>query len=175
MTTENYLLREIENGDISNIYLGLSDPEVTKFYDVHFDSLEATKEQMKWYADLKKNGTGMWWGIYNRKEDVFCGATGFNNLDINNQKAEIGFWLLKKYWGLGILKEVMPLLLKVGFNEMQLNRIEGFVVSNNVASKKVLNKSKFKHEGTMRECELKNGERISLDIYSLLRSEWIKS
>ena len=175
MTTENYLLREIENGDISNIYLGLSDPEVTKFYDVHFDSLEATKEQMKWYADLKKNGTGMWWGIYNRKEDVFCGATGFNNLDINNQKAEIGFWLLKKYWGLGILKEVMPLLLKVGFNEMLLNRIEGFVVSNNVASKKVLNKSKFKHEGTMRECELKYGERISLDIYSLLRSEWIKS
>ena len=48
-----------------------------------------------------------------------------------NQKAEIGFWLLPKYWGQGIMQEVMPALFQISFTQMNLNRIEGFVDANN--------------------------------------------
>ena len=174
MQTKRYVLREIEDSDIANIHKGLSNPEITKFYDVHFDTLEDTKEQMQWYASLQKNGTGIWFGIYDKHSNEFYGAAGFNNLDTTHQKAEIGMWLLKDYWGKGILREVMPVLFDFGFNTLGLNRIEGFVVSNNFKCKNALEKIQFTFEGRMRESEIKDGKKISIDIYSILKSEWMK-
>ncbi|WP_103865900.1 GNAT family N-acetyltransferase [Aquimarina sp. I32.4] len=172
MKTENYFLKEIESSDIDNIYKGLSNPDITRFYDVHFPTLEATKEQMEWYKELKENGTGVWWGIYNQKDYQFCGAGGFNSLDKEHKKAEIGFWLLQEFWGKGIMKEVMPRLFEEGFTKLDLNRIEGYVVSDNEKCKNGLEKINFTYEGTMRECEIKNGKTINVDLYSILKSEW---
>ncbi len=171
--TQNYFLKEIEDSDIENIYRGLSDPEITRYYDVHYPTLEATKEQMEWYKNLRKNKTGLWWGIYDKKHQQFCGAGGFNDWDRKHKRAEIGFWLLKEYWGKGILKEVMPLLFEMGFTQLDLRRIEGYVVSDNSKCKRALGKINFTYEGTMRDYEVKNNETISLDIYSVLKSEWI--
>ncbi len=172
MQTKNYILKEIQASDIENIHRGLSDPEITRFYDVHYPTLEATKEQMEWYDSLKKNETGIWWGVYDLEKNRFCGAGGFNSWEKQHKKAEIGFWLLKEFWGKGIMKEVMPKLFETGFTTLGLNRIEGYVVSDNTKCKNALEKINFTYEGTMRECEVKNGENISVDIYSILKSEW---
>ena len=172
MKTENYILKEIEDSDINNIHKGLSNPDITKYYDVHFSTLEETKVQMEWYRDLKKNRTGIWWGIYDETDDEFCGAGGFNSLDNKHKKAEIGLWLLKDYWGKGILNKIMPKLFEKGFTELDLNRIEGYVVSDNTKCKRALEKINFTYEGTKRESEIKNGQKISVDFYSILRSEW---
>ncbi len=171
METENYILKEIESADIENVHKGLSNPDITRFYDVHFSTLEDTEEQMEWYRDLKESGTGIWWGIYDKK-DQFCGAGGFNSLNKQHKKAEIGLWLLKEHWGKGILKEIMPKLFEYGFTKLELNRIEGFVVSENTKCKSALEKINFQYEGTMRECEIKNGKKINVDLYSILKSEW---
>lgn len=172
METNNYFLKEIESTDITNIHKGLSNPEITKYYDVHYPTLEATQEQMDWYADLKKNGTGVWFGIFDKQSNEFCGAGGFNDLDQKHKRAEIGMWLLKEHWGKGIMKEAMPALFNYAFTELDLHRIEGYVVSENIKCKKGLEKINFIYEGTMRDYEIKNGERISIDIYSILKSEW---
>ncbi|MTI29959.1 GNAT family N-acetyltransferase, partial [Xanthovirga aplysinae] len=169
---KNYILKEIISSDIENIHRGLSNPNITKYYDVHFPTLEATKEQMEWYEDLKNSGTGVWWSIYDKEENQFCGAGGFNGLDKKHKKAEIGFWLLQEFWGKGIMKAVMPKLFEIGFTELNLNRIEGYVVSQNIKCKNALEKINFSYEGTMRESEIKNGEKISVDFYSILKSEW---
>lgn len=172
METEKYYLKEIQDGDIEYVYRGLSDPDVTRYYAVHFPTLEATQEQMEWYAELKEQGTGLWWGIYDKAEDIFLGAGGFNSLEKENRKAEIGFWLLKEHWGKGIMQEVMPLVFQLGFEQLNLNRIEGFVESTNTKCKRALEKINFTYEGTMREYEVKNGEAISVDIYAILKSEF---
>lgn len=172
MKNQNYKLREIRDTDICNIHKGLSNPEITRYYDVHFDTLEETKEQMQWYKNLKKNGMGIWYCIYRAEDNVFCGAAGFNGLDKTHKKAEVGLWLLKEFWGKGILREVMPGLFEIGFKDLNLNRIEGLVVSTNMQCKRALEKINFTYEGTMRECEIKNGNTINLDIYSILKSEW---
>jgi len=69
--------------------------EKYRYYDVHFPTLEATKEQMAWYETLKKEGTGLWWGIYDNTNEQFYGAGGYCALEKEHQKAEIGLWLLK--------------------------------------------------------------------------------
>lgn len=172
MKTKRFELNEIQRKDIVNIHKGLSDPRVTAYYAVHFSTLEDTQEQMDWYDDLKNKGTGIWWGIYLADSGEFCGAGGFNGLDREHKKAEIGLWLLPEFWGQGIMKEVMPRLFQEGFEQLGLNRIEGFVESGNSKCKKGLEKFHFEHEGTMRQCEFKNGKFIDVDIFSILKSDY---
>ena len=46
LKTDRLLLRAFQESDIENVFKGLSDPIVTKYYGISFDSLTATKEQM---------------------------------------------------------------------------------------------------------------------------------
>ena len=162
--SERLLLRPILDSDIQNIYNGLSNPLVIKHYGVSFETLEATKEQMEWYA----NPSQYWWAICSINNQEFYGAGGLNDLFAAHKKAEIGLWLLPDFWGKGIMKEAMPLICNYGFEVLGLHRIEGFVESDNKNCKSAMAKLDFDYEGTMRDCEVKNGDYISVDIYAKL-------
>ena len=62
----------------------------------------------------------------------------------------------------------MPLICEYGFRELGLHRIEGFVESENDNCKRAMAKLDFTYEGTMRDCEIKDGEYVSVDIYAML-------
>src|SRR5690606_23752606 len=134
-------------------------------------SLAATKAQMKWFAELEKNESGIWWAICSKEDNSFLGAGGLNNLSKVHKKAEIGFWLLTENWEQGLMTETMPVIINHAFNSIGLHRIEGYVETENVSCKKALAKLEFKWEGTMQDCEIKNGKFISLDIYSKIKTE----
>lgn len=167
--TERLLLRQFEENDLQNVFKGLSNPDVIKYYGISFDSLEATKEQMDWFAQLEKSETGIWWAVCSLDNKTFYGAGGLNNLNKEYKKAEIGFWLLTDFWGQGIMTEAMPIIYNYGFNNLGIHRIEGFVDSDNINCKKAMAKLDFQYEGTMRDCEMKNGKFISLDIYAAIK------
>lgn len=167
--TERLLLRQFVDGDLKNVYRGLSDPEIIKYYGVSYKTLEETKAQLDFFSDLERNETGIWWAVCSLDDKIFYGAGGLNNLNKEHQKAEIGFWLISEFWGMGIMKEAMPLICNYGFEQLSLHRIEGFVESENKNCKNAMAKLDFINEGTMRECEIKNGRFISLDIYSKMK------
>jgi len=166
LESNRFYLKPIADDDLVNIHKGLSHPDVIKYYGVSFMTLEATQEQMDWYADLIKNETGIWWGVFSKSNNEFVGAGGLNDLCKIKSKAEIGFWLLPEYWGIGIMTETMPILLNYAFAQLKLQRIEGFVETDNKNCKKALDKLGFKLEQTMENCEEKDGQLISLDVYA---------
>lgn len=166
LRTNRLLLRQFIESDLENVFKGLSHPDIIKYYGVSYQTLQETKEQMKFFADLELNETGIWWAICSADHSTFYGAGGLNSLSKEHQKAEIGFWLLTPYWGQGIMTEAMPLICNYGFEKLGLHRIEGFVETNNINCKKAMAKLDFEHEGTMKDCEIKNGKFISLDIYA---------
>ena len=170
LKSERTILRQFTDADLENVYKGLSHPDIIKYYGISFDSLEATREQMEWFRDLEENETGIWWAICDKSTGAFIGAGGFNDLSKTNKKAEIGFWLLPEFWGKGYMSETMPIIMNYSFEVLDLHRIEGFVETENINCKRALPKMGFIHEGTMKECEVKNGEFISVDIYAKFKS-----
>lgn len=166
--TQNLLLRQFNTGDLENVFKGLSHPDVIKYYGVSYPTLEAAKEQMKFFSDLEKNGTGIWWAICSKKDQSFYGAVGFSSINVVHQKAEIGFWLMPDFWRKGILMEALPIICRFGFDQLALHRIEALVETENTNCQNLLKKLEFNHEGTLNECEVKNGKFISLDIYAKL-------
>ena len=169
--TDKLLLRQFIESDLEYVYKGLSAPEIIKYYGVSYKSLEDTKAQMQFFSDLEKDGTGIWWAVCSLDNKIFYGAGGLNSLSKEHKKAEIGFWLLTDFWGQGIMTEAMPIICNYGFDNLGIHRIEGLVESDNLNCKNAMKKLDFKHEGTMKDCEIKNGKFISLDIYAKLKTE----
>lgn len=169
--TKRLLLRQFVDSDLENVFKGLSDPGIIKYYGVSYSTLEETKDQLKFFADLMKNETGIWWAVCSSDNITFYGAAGLNSLSKEHKKAEIGCWLHTDFWGQGIMIEAIPAICQFGFNTLGLHRIEGFVETANNNSKKLMKKLGFAHEGTMKDCEIKNGKFISLDIFSILNTQ----
>lgn len=168
LMTDRLLLRQFVDSDLHKVFEGLSDPEVIEYYGVSYKTLESAKEQMKFFSKLETDGSGIWWAICSLDNKAFYGGVGFNNLSKEHRKAEIGCWLLKDFWRRGVMTEVMPIVCGYGFEILRLHRIEGFVETGNISCKNAMKKLDFNYEGTMRDCEIKNGKFISIDIYAKL-------
>ena len=66
----------------------------------------------------------------------------------------------------------MRLILKHGFETLNLNRIFLRVYANNPRAIRSYEKVGFVHEGTMRQSAYKDGQYIDVVFMSILRSEW---
>jgi ribosomal-protein-alanine N-acetyltransferase len=170
LTTERLLLQEIKPEDQPFIYEGLSHPEVIPFYGVRYDSLEATGAQMEWYKKMAEEGSGASWKMVERGSGRKIGVTSVYYYKPEHNKAEVGFWLLPEHWHKGFALEALNAAIDYWKNEKALHRMEAFVEDGNEASGKLLKKAGFSYEGTMRDCEIKNGRYISLEIYALIFS-----
>jgi ribosomal-protein-alanine N-acetyltransferase len=166
--TDKIMMRPFEDTDLEQVFNGLSNPDVIRYYGVSYDSLEACKEQMQWYKQLQENNTGAWWAICSLDNKVFYGASGISGYSKQHHKAEIGYWLLPEFWGKGIITAATALVCLYAFELFALHRIEAIIEPQNASSKKVMHKLGFQYEGTMRDAEIKNGRYIDLEMYSKL-------
>ena len=168
LNTERLLLRQVKDEDQAFIFQGLSHPDVIPFYGVRYNSLEATKAQMEWYAKSIDNDAGGPWKIIHRESGMAMGVIAYYHHNKEHRKAEVGFWLLPQYWHQGYAAEALQEVLRYCQEEKTIHRLEAFVEEGNRASSQLLQKCNFKYEGTMRDCEIKNGKFISLQIYALI-------
>ena len=168
IVTDRLLLHEITPEDQQFIFEGLSHPEVIPFYGVRYDSFETTGAQVEWYKKMIEDGSGIPWKISHIQTGESIGVLAVYFYKQEHNKAEIGFWLLPKFWNKGYALEALNAAVAYWKSSKGLHRLEGFVEEGNTASSKLLEKAGFQYEGTMRECEIKNGKYISLQIYALL-------
>ncbi len=87
-------------------------------------------------------------------------------------RAELGYWMGVPYWGHGHCTEAARAIVGYGFERMGLQRVCAFHFAHNPASGRVMQKIGMTREGCLREHVLKDGRRVDLVCYGLLRSEW---
>ena len=169
LKTERFLLKRFEVSDINNLIKGLGNPNVNQYYGIKINNLKEAEVQLEWFNNLEKENIGIWWAICSLDNKVFYGAAGFNDLDTINKKVEVGFWLLEEHWRKGILTALMPLICDYAFNNLSIDRIEGFVETDNSSCKQALAKVGFNYESTSVDAEVKNGKSIDIDTYCMTK------
>jgi RimJ/RimL family protein N-acetyltransferase len=103
------------------------------------------------------------------------GSCGFFDLDWTSRSGEIGIMIGDKaVWDQGYGTETVRLLLKHGFETLNLHRVVLRVYDNNRRAIRAYEKAGFTHEGTLRQAAYKNGAYHDLHMMSVLRSEWDK-
>ncbi|MCU6435634.1 GNAT family N-acetyltransferase [Undibacterium sp. Jales W-56] len=169
LRTSRFILRQIVQEDIGNIFKGLSHPKVIAYYGISYDSLIATQEQIEWYRHLEQEQTGRWWAICPiAAPDQLIGACGLYEWDKDNHNADLGYWLHPDYWRQGVMQECLRSVLAHVFSTRQLHRIEAEVEPDNDASSDLLLKLGFQFEGRRREVAWKHQRYVDMDYYALL-------
>ena len=72
------------------------------------------------------------------------------------------------------MQEALARVLRFGFEELDLHRIEAKYITENERSRHVMEKAGMTFEGIFRESMLVKGAYVNVGICSILRSEWKK-
>ncbi|WP_340006828.1 GNAT family protein [Paenibacillus sp. FSL K6-0276] len=167
--TERLHLRKMKVSDSPSLFKIWSDPEVTKFMNINcFTDENQAKDMIKLLDEFSQDNKAIRFSIIEMDSNEIIGSCGFNFLDYENAKAEIGYDIAKAFWGRGYASEAICALLDYAFSSLKLNRIEAKVEPENVNSVKVLQKLNFTFEGTLRQSERVDGRFNDLNMYSKL-------
>ncbi|GAA6614965.1 GNAT family N-acetyltransferase [Scytonema sp. NUACC26] len=169
--TKNLILRETKLADAQDIFQIFANDEVTRYHDLETATrVEQAQFLIERRAERFQNKQGIRWGIARKEDNIIIGSCGYS---IKNRfLLEIGYELARDYWGKGIMTEALQAIIKWGFQELDINRIEAMVLIENIASIRLLEKMGFLEEGLLREYGFWKGQFHDLKLFSLLRKEY---
>ena len=137
-----------------------------------------TPEHFRKYFDTameEKNGKVSYpFAIYDKLKNEWAGSTRFSNIEFHHKKLEIGWtWIKPSLQGTGFNKHCKFLLLRYGFEVLQLNRIELKTSLLNLKSQKAMLKIGAVKEGILRK-NIINDDGTTRDTvyFSFLNEEW---
>jgi ribosomal-protein-alanine N-acetyltransferase len=171
---EQYRLRKPKPEDAMGFFTISQDKEVMEFYGAPrlITTLEDAHRQVEWCLGEFGRNAGRWI-ITEKERDVYIGDVGFSDFVEPHNRIELGYRLCRAYWGRGIITNFIRQLVEWGFRDLGYNRIEAMVDPRNEGSRIVLLRNGFQCEGTLRDYEFEHGHFVDLEMYSLLRKDYI--
>ncbi|AOM84355.1 GNAT family N-acetyltransferase [Salisediminibacterium beveridgei] len=130
------------------------------------DSEAFIKSSLKRFAE----DDGYWVGIWHQGQ--MAGSIGFLYMDQDARKTEIGYWLGSGFAGKGIATKAVTTMINHAFHNLNLNKVEINVATENKKSRAIPERLGFTQEGIIRHYEYLNGVYLDRVIYGLLQSEW---
>ena len=167
-------LRQAEHADLPTFVGWLNDPEVRHGIQMHLPMSMAREEA--WFEEMLKRPLDTQILVIEAKKGkswATIGTCGFHNIDTRVHSSEVGILIGDKtYWNKGYGTETMRLLLKHGFETLNLNRIDLMVYEDNPGALRAYEKAGFVLEGRLRQAHYSDGVYKDVLIMSVLRSEW---
>ncbi len=87
-------------------------------------------------------------------------------------RAEMGYWIGKPYWGRGYCTEAARSVLGYAFGPLGLNRVHACHFARNPASGRVMQKVGMLYEGCQRQHVKRWGQYEDLERYGMLRADF---
>ena len=150
LETDRLLLREYVEEDAEAFFKLNSDPEVLRFVpDKRLLNVEQARQILIDHpiADYRKYGFGRGACILKSTGEQigFAGLKYLEELD----EVDVAFRLMRTHWGLGLATEAALAAVRFGFTDLDLKRIIGLVIPENIASVRVLEKTGLQYVDTV--------------------------
>ncbi len=166
---KRFVLRPYKKGDKKSLQMHINHRDIYR-YTARIPypyTMKDAKEWIKQCINLNKK----------KKKDKLNFAIDINNQvvggigfdPIEGHKAELGYWLGKKYLGQGIMTEAVSQVTNYGLKRLKLKRITAHVFKGNKASARVLEKNGYKVEGILRKHHVKDGKFIDALLFAKVR------
>lgn len=173
LTTERLLLRTVTPEVYQEVFTNYSIEEAMAFFGCA-NKTELLQEQQKYEGGLTTYRISfLAFIIVEKSSGRAIGKCGYHVWQKEHARAEVGYGLFaERDKNKGYMKEALGRVLRFGFNDMQLNRIEAFVSPGNEPSLKLVKGFGFTEEGLLREHYCKNGQPEDSLVFSLLKREY---
>ncbi len=168
-------LRAPEEEDLdSDWYTWLSNPETTYFLADQY--LPNTKEkQNQFYQELKNSTTRIVLLIIDKKNDNLIGVCSLSHISWIHQKAEIAIIIGNKSYKQGTFAvETISLLLKTGFNRLNMKNIISTRLANNDLTKALEKIFGFNEVGKFEKFIFNDGIYQDLIYSQLTKEKWVE-
>lgn len=170
---EKVVLRAIEKKDLEFLREMINDPEMEKAV-VGWSFPVSEHEQVIWYEKQILNKSSIKFIIEADGKNI--GLATIDEIDWKNRKALHGIKLYgKDIKGRGYGTEVVNLIMKYAFEELQLNRLYGSILEYNEASIKLYKKCGWTIEGTSRKSIFKNNRYHDELQLGILKEDYINA
>ncbi len=148
LETERLLLRKFTPVDLAKLIELRSDDEVIKYLGGKtLQNPEAIEKRLQFYIDCyEKHGFGMMGMIWKETGEMF-GWSGLQPLEETGE-IEVGYGMIKDFWGKGIGFECAKAWLDYGFNVAKLDRIVAVASPENTGSWRIMEKCGMSREKT---------------------------
>jgi len=168
--TKQFRLRPFYLKDAESLVKHINDKSIAR-YTLTIPYPYYLKDAYYWLKKVEKRKKSKKLEVLNWAIEIDSEAVGGISLEkiYVNHKAEVGYWLSKKYRGQGIMSEAVKQVVDYGFKELNLKRIWAGCFTNNPASQKVLKKNGFKLEGILRKEHIKNSRFTNDCIFAKIK------
>ena len=171
---ERVMLREYREEDFSAIRAWVNDPETTKYLSGRF-LMPHTALQTEQYMQeiLSGKASGYRFVIALRADGAYLGQADFFYVDPVSRCTEMGIVLgSEAARGRGYGREALGLLLKFGFESLNLHRVWLDVYAENARAIRCYEACGFQKEGVLRAQEFSRGAYHDIVRMGLLQEEW---
>ena len=175
LQTPRLTLRPFTEKDVDLIAHHCNDPEVSRnTATIPFPYPREKAESFLAYTRNKNQSGGAVVGIVWNETDTLCGCIelGRNHEEQKHNRAELGYWIGRDFWGQGIATEAGLAMLAYGFDSLKLHKITSGYYDFNAGSARVQEKLGFKIEGVLRDQIERDGHYFALIKTGLLASEF---
>ena len=135
------------------------------------------QESRDWITSCFENwdqGSAYGFAITDVSTSRYLGGCGLNGIHREPNIANLGYWVRTSATQKGVATAATLLLANFGINELKLNRIEIVVDVDNIASKRVAEKSGATREGILRNRLAQHGKPTDAVMFSLIPKDFIK-
>ena len=147
LETERLLLRPMTVQDAASAYTNwTSDPDVAKFmrWEIHKD-IEETREWLVAEESLIESDTVYNWGFVLKETGELIGSGGLVFIE-DKGMYELGYNIMKRYWGQGLATEAAQAIISFGRSELSQTKFYCCHAKDNPASGKVMTKVGFRYQ-----------------------------
>ena len=165
-------LRPMELTDEQKLRKWINDPEIWRYLMVR-TPMTSIRER-EWIESQGRSETEVRFGVVVRAGDRLIGSVGLHRIHPVNRNAEVGIMIGdREYHGKGFGTEAVRLIVRYGFEELNLHRVALRVFSNNYRAIGCYQKAGFVHEGCLREAMFRNGQFVDEYLFSIMRADWL--
>jgi RimJ/RimL family protein N-acetyltransferase len=175
---ERIYLRDHQATDLDVFHTWLSDPNVAHYLSWRSSTLEESFIQLA--AALQENHREprikYFFAIILKANNCIIGDAGFTVAARAEDGgiADLGYFLLKPYWGKGYATEATQVLIAYCFTTLNLHKVIASCDSDNLASEHVMKKCGMEREAYRQKHLRLNGEWRDRLEYALLYDDWKK-
>jgi RimJ/RimL family protein N-acetyltransferase len=139
--------------------------------------MQSAKAALKWMEEEvgELSPASYYFSIRALADDKLLGELALDVVNWSGGDAFVGLGIGEaEYWGKGYGTDVMNVLLRFAFTEVNLRRVTLTVFEYNPRAIRSYEKAGFRHEGHMRKVLNKEGKRWDVLLMGILREEWLQ-
>jgi RimJ/RimL family protein N-acetyltransferase len=162
-------LRAIEREHLPNYVRWFSEPAVLEYFGTYLPMSLA--QEQAWYEKQLQDSSACNFAV--ELDGRHIGGAGFAQIDGRNRSAELGLFVGDpELWDQGLGHDILEVLVRYGFEQLNLNRVYLKVFAENKRAVHLYEKIGFQHEGRWRQAEYRHGCYQDMLWMSILRDEW---